>query len=216
VNDSARALRGPLREALQAARVAAGIVATVVLAVLVAACGDSPSSTGSRGSPSRGGSSSARSAEPFSVCMRSHGVPRYPDPNPGSPGFPAVMKSARAVGVSPSRLEAAERGCYHTLPIDATKLNRLSLAQCEYIGDCPRALVQQAMTQLENYARCMRSHGLPQWPDPVIGANGAPYFAISTSKDGFDPYSSQVQAKDRVCTRVEHPAIGGAPVAVSP
>jgi hypothetical protein len=72
------------------------------------------------------------------------------------------------------------------------------------------------MTQLENYARCMRSHGLPRWPDPVIGANGAPYFAISTSKDGFAPYSSQVEAKDRICTRVEHPAIGGAPIAVSP
>jgi hypothetical protein len=127
-----------------------------------------------------------------------------------------VVKSARAVGVSPSRFEAAERGCDHTLPIDATKLNRLSLAQCEYIGDCPRALVQQATTQLEKYARCMRSHGLPRWPDPVIGANGAPYFAISTSKDGFDPYSSQVQAKDGICTRVEHPAIGGAPIAVSP
>jgi hypothetical protein len=212
VNASARAIRAPLR----AARVAVAIVATAGLAGLVAACGGSPSSTGSRGSPSGGSSSSARSAEPFSVCMRSRGVPRYPDPSPGSPEFPAVVKSARAVGVSPSKLEAAERGCYHTLPIDATKLNRLSLAQCEYIGDCPRALVQQAMTQLENYARCMRDHGLPKWPDPVIGANGAPYFAISTSKDGFDPYSSQVQAKDRICTRVEHPAIGGAPIAVSP
>jgi hypothetical protein len=195
----------------------AAVMATVAVALPVAACGSSPSSTGPGGSPSGGGSSSALSGEPFSVCMRSHGVPRYPDPPPQAPpGFPAVVKSAHAVGVSPSKLEAAERACYHTLPIDATKLTHLSLAQCEYIGDCPRALVQQAMTQLENYARCMRSHGLPRWPDPVIGANGAPYFAISTSKDGFAPYSSQVEAKDRICTRVEHPAIGGAPIAVSP
>lgn len=157
------------------------------------------------------------SGEPFSVCMRSHGVPRYPDPPPQAPpGFPAVVGSAHEVGVSPSQLQAAERACYHALPIDATKLNRLSLAQCEYIGDCPRALVQRALAQLESYARCMRSHGLPRWPDPVIGANGAPYFAISTSKDGFDPHSPQVETKDRRCTRAEHPAIGGAPLGVSP
>jgi hypothetical protein len=118
--------------------------------------------------------------------------------------------------VSATRLRAAERACYHTLPIDDTNLNRLSLAQCELVGDCPPALVQPALTQLRNYSRCMRSHGLPRWPDPVIGADGAPVFDISVSKDGFDPYSSEVEVKDRVCTGVEHPAIGGAPVAVSP
>jgi hypothetical protein len=169
VNDRARAIRGPLR----AARVAAAIVAMAVLAVLVAACGGSRASTGSGGSASGGGSSSAQSGEPFSVCMRSHGVPRYPDPpSEAPPGFLAVVKSAHAVGVSASQLQEAERTCYHTLPIDATKLNHLSLAQCEYIGDCPPTLVQQALTQLEKFARCMRSHGVPGWPDPTIGEGG--------------------------------------------
>ena len=49
----------------------AAIIATVVLAVLAAACSSaSPSSTGSGGS-----------AVGYSHCMRSHGVPNYPDPN---------------------------------------------------------------------------------------------------------------------------------------
>lgn len=205
-------------------RVAASATAAIVL--LAAACsGSSPngpgvahvgSSTGSEGSARAGGSTSP-SAVGFSVCMRSRGVPNYPDPPQGAPpGFPAVVSSAHEVGVSPAQLQAAERACYHTLPIDANTLGRLSLAQCEYLGDCPRALVQQAITQLEKYARCMRSHGLPRWPDPVIGANGAPYFVINPSKDGFDPHSSQVEDKDRICTRVEHPAIGGAPLGPAP
>jgi hypothetical protein len=84
----------------------------------------------------------------------------------------------------------------------------LSLAQCELLGDCPPTLVQQALTQLEKFARCMRSHGVPRWPDPTIGEGGAPVFVISTSKDGFDPYSPQIQTKDDICTRVEHPNTG--------
>lgn len=196
----------------ESARPMAGIAVTAALVLLATACSSGGSPSGSGGSRHAGGSSSTRSAVGFSVCMRSHGVPNYPDPPQGAPpGFPAVS-SAQEVGVSTAQLQAAERACYHALPIDANTLGRLSLAQCEYIGDCPRALVQQAMTQLEKYARCMRSHGLPRWPDPIIGANGAPYFVISPSKVGFDPYSSQVEAKDRICTRVEHPAIGGAPL----
>jgi hypothetical protein len=141
--------------------------------------------------------------------MRSHGVPRYPDPPPQAPpGFPAAVGSAHEVGVSPSRLQAAQRACYHTLPIDDTKLNRLSLAQCEVVGDCPSTLVQQAMTQLEKFARCMRSHGVPNWPDPTIGSGGTPVFDISPGKDGFDPFSSQLQDKLNECEHVEHPVLG--------
>jgi len=195
-------------------RTVVAMIAAAVLALLTVACGGG-SSSGSGGSSSTGGSSNARSAEPFSVCMRSHGVSRYPDPDPKTPGFPALVRSARSVGVSAATLQAAERACYRTLPIDASKLDSRSLAQCEYTGDCPRALVQQAMTQLENFARCMRSHGVPRWPDPTIGSNGSPGFQISISKDGFNPYWSQIQDKANQCARVEHPDLGGAPIAVS-
>jgi hypothetical protein len=216
MSDGTRLIRPP-QCARPTSRTAAAVIAAAVLALLAAACSGGSSLADSGGSPHAGGSSSAMSGEPFSVCMRSHGVPRYPDPpSDAPPGFPAAVGSAHDVGVSPSRLQAAERACYHTLPINDTKLSHLSLAQCEVVGDCPPTLVQQALTQLENYARCMRSHGLPRWPDPTIGADGAPVFAISISKDGFDPYSSDVVAKDRICTRVEHPNAGGAPVAVSP
>jgi hypothetical protein len=190
------------RAALRTGRTLPAVAVAAVVALLVAACDSSPS-------PSAGGSTTSASAVAFSVCMRSHGVPRYPDPPPQAPaGFPAVVGSAHDVGVSQTRLQSAERACYHTLPIDDTKLNRLSLAQCELLGDCPPVLVQQALTQLEKFARWMRSHGVPRWPDPVIGEGGAPLFVISTSKDGFDPYSPQIETKDNECTHVEHPNTG--------
>jgi hypothetical protein len=88
------------------------------------------------------------------------------------------VRSAHDVGVSPSQLQTAEQACYDTLPINDTNLNHLSLAQCEMLGDCPPVLVQQALTQLENFARCMRSHGVPKWPDPTIGEVG-PLFSSS-------------------------------------
>lgn len=161
---------------------AAGILAAV--AVLAAACGGSTGPrVASAGSASTGrsspGSSTSHSGLPFSHCMRSHGVPRYPDPEPQSPNFPAVVGSAHDVGVSSSRLQAAERACYHTLPYNDSKLTHWSLAQCEYLGDCPRALVAKAMTELRSFAVCMRSHGFPRWPDPIVGSNGAPYFNLS-------------------------------------
>jgi hypothetical protein len=70
-------------------------------------------------------------------------------------------------------------------------------------------------TQLENFARCMRSHGVPKWPDPTTGEGGGPSFIVSTTKDGFDPYSPQIQTKDKEGTRVEHPNTGE-PLMVTP
>ena len=31
------------------------------------------------------------------------------------------------------------------------------------------------------FAQCMRSHGVPNWPDPVIGPNGGPIFKVSAA-----------------------------------
>jgi hypothetical protein len=81
------------------------------------------------------------------------------------------------------------------------------------IGSCPQALVQQALNLEREFARCMRSHGMPNWPDPTIDSEGRPVFAISISKDGFDPDSSQISAKADECQRLT-----GSPIAraVSP
>ena len=84
-------------------------------------------------------------------------------------------------GVSTSRLQAAQRTCQHLLPATGGSLDASSLRQYELTGDCPQSLVQQALAGGRIVARCMRSHGVPNFPDPTNGGSGAPFFPISSA-----------------------------------
>jgi hypothetical protein len=170
----------------------AALLATVAL--LVTACGGSPSSTG--GSPDAGGSANSPSAVGYSHCIRSHGVPNYPDP-PNSGTLPKT--SAQQLGVSNSQLQAAQRTCQHLLPATGGSLSA-SFEQCVATGDCPQALVQQVMNKMRKFALCMRSHGVPNWPDPTIGRGGAPFF--NGSAHGIDDHSPRIRTKIGECERV--------------
>jgi hypothetical protein len=61
------------------------------------------------------------------------------------------------------------------------------------------------------YARCMRSHGLPSFPDPVFGPNGS--VAIKFGKLG--PNSPQVQRAEQACKSII-PPVNGASQAIPP
>ena len=139
-----------------------------------------------------------------------HALPRrVAVPRPGPAGIVPLLPTDQAgqFGVSPSRLMAAEHPCQHLLPPPPATLTQRSLAQCIVDQDCPPALTQQALTQLRKFAPCMRSHGVPNWPDPTTDSKGAPGFDI-TSKDGIDPYSPQTQSKINEYEHAEHPGIG--------
>jgi hypothetical protein len=176
MDPSPRVIRRPRRAwwaRPPAARTAAGFIATVGLALLVVAC-SSPASTGSGGSSSAGRSTSSPSAVAYSQCMRSYGVPDFPDPASDGQVPKAI---AQELGVSNSQLQAAETACKHLYPTNGGSggvLTKDTISQCEETGECPQALVQQAMTALRAYARCMRSHGVPNWPDPTIDSEGRP------------------------------------------
>jgi hypothetical protein len=180
------------------------IIATAGLVLLAAAC-----STGV-GSPNAEGSTSSVSTVAFSACMRSH-VPNYPDPDSNG-NLPKA--DAQRLGVGSSQLQAAQQACQHLLPNNGGALSAATLQQCELAGDCPQTLVQQALTQLRNFAQCMRSHGVPNWPDPTTDSQGRPGFVISISKDGFDPHSPQIRTKADECEPVMRPDIG-VPLGVS-
>ena len=158
-----------------AARAATVLIATAALVLLAAACSGSPSSTGAGGSSSTGGATSSPSAVAYSHCMRSHGVPDFPDP--GSSGIPKV--SPQQLGVASSRWQAAQSTC--------ARLLRPTQDQA-----------RQIVTGMLNFARCMRSHGVPDWPDPTTGSNGQPEFDIP----GIDPDSPRISNTASECTRL--------------
>jgi hypothetical protein len=82
-------------------------------------------------------------------CIRSHGMPGWPDPviNPltGAPDFPP--DSPRV----PASIQQACQAVANRLPPDAGA------------SQPPTAASMQALV---HFARCMRSHGVPTWPDP--------------------------------------------------
>ena len=179
MNGSTRVVCRPRRARPPAARTAAAIIVMAALALLATACGSSPSSTGSGGSSNAGGSVTSQAASSnavaFSHCMRSHGVPTFPDPTRG--GVPKV--TPQQVGVSDSVFQAAQRAC--------AQLLQPSQAQAP-----------QIMAGMLNFARCMRSHGVPKWPDPTTDSTGQPIFNIP----GINPDSPQVSNVADGCTHL--------------
>jgi hypothetical protein len=172
-NDSARRA---WRARPPAWRVAAAIIAFGALSLLAAACGGSPSATSATSATSSvpaADSASSPSLVGYADCIRSHGVPGYPDPSDGQ----LAKGDAAAYHVSPSVFTAAQRACQNLLP-NAGSFQEQS-SQCSLSGDCPPAVVQQMLAIDRKFARCMRSHGVPNWPDPSIGLDGSPVFRVS-------------------------------------
>jgi len=185
MNDNTGRGPGPRPPRPRRAQVAAVMAAAALLA---AACADSPSSAGSGGSPSAGGSAIAAQAVRYTSCMRAHGVPTYPGPN-GSGQLPKFTPGNEAqLGVSDTRFTAAQTACQQLWP---------------YQG-LTQAQTRQELTDAVKFARCMRSHGVPNWPDPTTTADpGRVEFVINPSQVGFNPQSPspQILAKAHQCER---------------
>jgi hypothetical protein len=133
-------------------------------------------------------------------------VSRYADPD--SDGQLPKGGAAR-FGVSTTAFQAAQRACEGLLPEPGGSFAR-QFQQCVQGGVCPQSLVQQALALQQRFAQCMRAHGVPKFPDPEIGPNGAPYFPFSAAGLSRDyAHSSQLRSKEEEC---QHVVGGSVPV----
>ena len=173
MNDSTRVIRRPRRAPPFSERAAAAVIATAGLAVLAAACSGSGSSAGSDGS--RHGQQTVRA---FSQCMRSDGVPKFPDPV-DEVDLPKIFP--KGLGVSSSQFNAAETACQHLLPPtgDISGSSRgisASVERCVVGGVCTRAVTHWVA---EQGAGVRPVHALA-WADQLAGPDhrcpGAPEF----------------------------------------
>lgn len=121
--------------------------------------------------------------------MRKHGVPDFPDPTKNG-GF--AVRGGPGSGINPnsSTFRSAARTCQHLLPNG---------------GKLTPAERQKALAKLLKFSQCMRSHGVPNFPDPTSSANG---IGIRINGNSLDPRSPAFQAAQRACQRY----VGGAPV----
>jgi hypothetical protein len=149
VNHSVRIMRRPRQAWPPTTRTVAAIITAGALALLAAACSGSPSSTSSGGSSNAGGSANSK-ALLFARCVRAHGVPGFPDPNSAGQFNKTAMQQ---LATSNSRYQAATQTCGHLLPNSG--------------GGPSQAEVRQEWNGMASFARCIRSHGVPNWPDPT-------------------------------------------------
>jgi hypothetical protein len=199
MNDASPVMRRPRQAWPPTVRTTAAAIATAALALLAAACSGSPSpSASSGGSPNAAGSSGSPSAVAYSACMRSHGVPNYPDPD-SSGQLPKT--DAQILGVSSTQYQAAQQACQPLLPTHGSLQQQEY--QCMQNNDCPPTLVQQMMTGDIKLARCMRSHGVPNFPDPTNGGSSGPVFNITQAGiSDAASHSSQFETKLTECGRL--------------
>jgi hypothetical protein len=143
--------------------------------------------------PARG--STHDQALAYARCIRSNGVPNYPDPNSNGT---LPNGNAQIFEVSISQYQAAEQACGHLLPSSGGA----SLTQCLMSGDCPRSVVQPALEEGQRFAQCMRSHGVRNWPDPTVDALGRPSFPVTKAGISIDATRSpQMLSKISDCQR---------------
>jgi hypothetical protein len=151
---------------------------------LLAACGSSGQPSGTATGSANGPSGDKTRDFEFAQCMRSHGATTFPDPTPGG----GIELPANVNPESPA-FRTARQACKQFLPDKAG----------------PPATSAAARAAALTLARCMRSHGVPQFPDPAFSPpRNAPrvlvmrgmVFAIPAS---VDPKSPAFQQAARAC-----------------
>ena len=158
------------------------------LALLAAGCGGSGSARVASVSATSGATTTTQAGlVGYASCMRSHGVPTFPDPDStGGIPKPQVVAAAEAY---PSKFNAATDACKNLLPTG---------------GLAPPQTAQQLATQLADwlsFARCMRGHGVTSFPDPT--AQGELTIAM-VQAHGIDPHSPAVVRAMHTCIPASH------------
>src|SRR4029077_1332951 len=89
----------------------------------------------------------------FSVCMRAHGEPGFPDPQPNG----NLLIDGQKDHLNGALMASAQKACQHLMPLAPP----MTAAQ------------QQKLTaQALKFTACMRAHGLPTFADPKVSAQG--------------------------------------------
>ena len=120
----------------------------------------------------------------FSGCMRSHGVSDFPDPTIGSNGLPSWGPIITQSPAEQAAQKAAQPVCKKDLP---------SLA--------PHTSAEKATANAAalKYATCMRSNGVPDFPDP----NGQGLIQVNAT-GALEPSSPQFQKAVAACKSLDN------------
>jgi hypothetical protein len=196
-DDTARSAVSGKRRPRRAFGVSLAIAGLAAMGLLAAACGGGSKDPGAAGAgrttttaaPSAAASSGqsgqisqAQQLLELAQCIRSHGVPNFPDPSPTA-GILGMIENS---GVNPqsANFKAAVQACKKYEPGA-----NLTPAQ---------SAAQNAKGVEES--QCMRSHGVPNFPDPTTGPVGEQ--VLNLRGTGIDPSSPTYQAAGQACQKL--------------
>ena len=169
--------RGRRAAARRTALLTTGLIAATVLA---AGCG-----TGSASRPAASPNVAAQSLA-FSKCMRAHGVPDFPDPGDT---FSGAYNSIAGIAIPPTidlqspAFQAAQGSCR-------------SLLAAVFSPQGKPPITPSMKTALIDHAQCMRTHGVPSYPDPEFPATGG---ILIFDAPGVSPGSPAFEHAASVC-----------------
>jgi hypothetical protein len=153
----------------------------------------------SAGGPGKGGGSSASGGaaaagggaqvssqdlakmEAYSQCMRSHGVPAFPDPTSGPNGGAGFrIKGGPGTGLDPqsTTFQRADSACKSLLPN----------------GGVAKPLTPAQQQAFLDWAQCIRQHGVPDLPDPDFSGGG-----VRIAIHGGPGSQAAMQAAQQAC-----------------
>ncbi len=162
----------------------ANLISAAGVAVALAACGSSGSSS-TTAAANRPTQAQRQAAFNFARCMRSHGVPGFPDPTTRS--FKFALSPSSGNTRSPT-FRSAVSGCQHLLPDGGPE------------SDSP-ARTQARIAAALAFARCVRSHGFPTFPDPTSTGELNPEMVTQAGINLHQP--AAIRAAD-ACVGVTH------------
>lgn len=168
------------------------VAVAIVAATAIAACGSNAhNSSGS--SDHLSFAQMQRDAVNFASCMHSHGVP-FPDPTASPRAFKQALNPS--VTHSPA-FNSAVKACQHLLP-DGGQPNQSP------------ARSHAQVAAMMAFARCIRTHGFPSFPDPTSSGDLTREMIANAGINVHQPATLRV---GDACVSVTHGLITQAAVA---
>jgi len=162
------------------------VIAVTSITLLVAGCG--------RGSSTTAATTAQNGLVAYSRCMRADGVSNFPDPNSSG----EIPKNEVIPLVNSPQFQTASKACLHLAPNGS-------------LGPRPATQPTRARTAaMLAFARCIRSHGFPTFPDPNSSGQLSPEMAAQAGINLHQPAVLQTAA---TCVSVTHGILTRADVA---
>lgn len=163
------------------------MAALVLIAVvaLLSACGSSaPAKTSAGGSGDNNSAANVEEAVKFADCMRDNGVSDFPDPD-ASGQFAYGIKAGSSLDPSTAAWKRAISACNNLEPP----------------GFIPTTFTRQQIAARLNFAQCMRTNGVPNFPDP---SNNGPLINVQNGQS-----NPEIQSAIERCRALLATASGG-------